>query len=115
MSNPYLKSQILGNSNIYTNVEGGFDLAAFEQGIGAHSVYSVESADQVGDVAEAVSRDLKSTNALFKVSIVQVAEGVPVSQLDTVLKAFETKAYEVDGNALFVLAGRQSQLATEES
>lgn len=58
---------------------------------------------------------MKSTNALFKLSIVQIAEGVPVSGLDEIVQTIETQAREVDANALFVFAGKQSQLLSDAS
>lgn len=38
---PLVKSRILGNSKVYTDVKDGFSLSEFEKGVGAHSNYNI--------------------------------------------------------------------------
>lgn len=54
----YVKSRILGNSYIYTDVEGGFNLNDFEANINAHSNYNIDSLSQLNEVASTISSDL---------------------------------------------------------
>ena len=68
----YLHDKIVGNSFTYTDVNGGFNVKDFEEHVNAHSKYTIENLADLEEVTQKIVGDLKSTNALFKVSLVTI-------------------------------------------
>jgi len=110
-----LKSKILGNSITYTDVLEGYQAEAFEQAIGAHSSYDLKDASHLSEVTEKVVADLKSTNALFKVAIVNIDESIPTNALDAIVKQIETPAEAFDSKLLVVIAGKESSQVSDDA
>ena len=78
----YLGSKLAQNSFTYTDVEGGFDTSAYEGAIHAHSTYTLESLADLDSVSDKIVGDLRSTNALFKITLLTITQDVPISALD---------------------------------
>jgi hypothetical protein len=107
----FVSSRILGNSHVFTNVQGGFVQTEFEAGVGAHQSYRIDSVEQESEVAAQIASDLRATNSLFKLSLVTISAALPVSELDNVVRLVEQQVEKVDGNSLYVLAGSKSDFA----
>lgn len=78
----YLGNQIKSNSLTYVDVEGGFDTSAYEGFIHAHQKYTLESLADLDNLSAKVVSDLKSTNALFKVTLLTVSADISNAELD---------------------------------
>lgn len=59
--------------------------------------------------------DLKSTNAIFKAAIVTIAETVPTEALDAIIREIQTSAEAFDSKLLVVIAGKQSNIVTDDA
>jgi hypothetical protein len=105
---PFLGSLLKLNSFTFTNVQGGFDPHSYESSVHAHQKYTLESLADLPELTQKVSADLKSTNALFKISLVLVSASVPNAQVDKVVKAIDEVAQAVDQKAVYVVAGSVS-------
>ena len=63
---------------------------------------------ELDTVADKIVADLKSTNALFKITLLTVAQDVPITALDSIIEKIEKQAELVDRKAAFVVAGSKS-------
>jgi len=52
--------------------------------------------------------DLRSTNALFKISVIHIDESVPTGALDAIVETILKPADKFDGKLLAVIAGATS-------
>ena len=104
----YLGSKLAQNSFTYTDVEGGFDTSAYEGSIHAHETYTLDKLADLDSVTDKIKGDLRSTNALFKITLLTVTQNVPISALDNIVEKIEKQAEAVDTKAVFVLAGKPS-------
>ena len=90
---PFLHEKIAnGHSFTFSNVNGGFDLSNYESHIGAHQKYTLNDLADLEPVTESIIADLKSTNALFKVSIVNIGVGVSSEKLDSIVQKIESQS-----------------------
>jgi hypothetical protein len=54
-------------------------VSVYENAINAHQKYTLQSLADLDSLATKVSRDLKATNAIFKITLVDVSADVPNS------------------------------------
>ena len=113
---PYIKSKILDtNSVTYTNIVNGFDFPKFAESLHAHQTYELSNAAEASALSAKVLADLRSTNALFKVSLIRIDEAVPTGALDSIVATILKPAEKQDGNLLAVVAGAPSKTVSSDA
>lgn len=113
---PYIKSKILDtNSVTYTNIVNGFDFTKFSESLNAHQTYQLASAADATALSQKVLADLRSTNALFKVSLIHIDESVATGALDSIVQTILKPAEKQDGNLLTVIAGAPSKRVSSDA